>query len=178
MLSVLIKEVITKVEEAGFKIVTTVCDLGGNNVKALEFLGSTWLGPWFEFNGHRIYTIYDICHLLKCTRNNFRNKGITLKVKVKGKPYSGTAKWEHITKVVHEDRKQGWQGLWHIKDEHVDPKGAQKMKVNLAARIFSKTMASNIADQHDYSMFIISSHFHLLLLRAVPAAKLFTIHET
>lgn len=52
-------------------VVTTICDMDGVNVKALEKMGSTPSKPYIHFEGYEIVTLPDPPHLLKCCRNLF-----------------------------------------------------------------------------------------------------------
>jgi hypothetical protein len=55
-------------QNAGLHIVTTVCDMGANNVKALKLLCATRWKPFFKFPNQDFVTVCDPPHL-KCTRN-------------------------------------------------------------------------------------------------------------
>jgi hypothetical protein len=65
------KEVLNVCQNAGLKVIATVCDMDGNNVKALKLLGATKRKPLFRFHNQETATVYDPPHLLKCTRNLF-----------------------------------------------------------------------------------------------------------
>jgi hypothetical protein len=66
-----LKEVLDACQNAGLKVVATVCGLGTNNMKSLKLLVASKMKPLFRFHNQEIATIYDSPHLLKCTHNLF-----------------------------------------------------------------------------------------------------------
>jgi hypothetical protein len=62
-------EVLDVCQNTGLRVVTTVCDMGDSNVKALKLLGTTQRKLSFRFRSQDITTVYDLPHLLKCTWN-------------------------------------------------------------------------------------------------------------
>jgi len=73
--------VITAVQTTGLKIITTVCDQGTSNIKAIntlkektnrDHLQNDVENKYFGFtiNNEEIIPIFDPCHLLKTIRNN------------------------------------------------------------------------------------------------------------
>jgi hypothetical protein len=62
-----LNEVLDACQNAGLKVVATVCDIGASNVKALKLLGASKRKPFFRFHNQEIATVYDPPHLLKCT---------------------------------------------------------------------------------------------------------------
>ncbi|KAG8235685.1 hypothetical protein J437_LFUL014029 [Ladona fulva] len=67
----LLELVLRECSEAGLQIISTVCDMGSNNVKALKLMGSTVESPVINLAGQELITTYDPLHLLKSTRNLF-----------------------------------------------------------------------------------------------------------
>ena len=65
-------------QNVGLHVVTTVCDMGTNNVKTMKLLGSTTSEPFFQFQNQAIAKIYDPPHLLKCTHNLFLKYDVQL----------------------------------------------------------------------------------------------------
>ena len=49
-----LKEVLGTCQNAGLHIVATVCDMGANNVSALQMLGATRQKPFFSFRIKRL----------------------------------------------------------------------------------------------------------------------------
>ena len=64
-------EVLGACQNVGLHVVASVCDVGTNNVKAMQLLGSIRSEPFFHFQNQANATIYDPPHLLKYTRNLF-----------------------------------------------------------------------------------------------------------
>jgi hypothetical protein len=54
-----LKEVLGACQNAGLHVVATVCDMGANNVKALQLLGATRWKQFFKFRNQGIVTLYD-----------------------------------------------------------------------------------------------------------------------
>lgn len=48
-----------------------VCDQGTSNQSALKLLNISKENPFFFVNDHKIFSLYDVPHLLKSVRNNF-----------------------------------------------------------------------------------------------------------
>ena len=71
MLQQFLKEVLEACQNVGLHVVSTVCDMGTNNVKAMKLFGSPEGEPFIQFQNQAIATIYDHPHLLKCTHNLF-----------------------------------------------------------------------------------------------------------
>lgn len=147
-LAMLLREVLQACREAGLIIVTTVCDMGGNNVRALQDMGASFEKPFFTFNNQEVVTIYDPPHLLKCTRNMLYKHDVQLNVKnSNGTLRVLTASWDHIREAVKLDRKEPYQALYKITNDHLDPNAFKKMKVSLAAQVMSNKMAANLHAQ-------------------------------
>jgi len=87
-----LKEVLGACQNAGLHVVATVCDMGANNVSALQMLGATRQKPFFEFQNQEIVTVYDPPHL-KCTRNLFRKYDVQFKSELVHNQLLVTAKW-------------------------------------------------------------------------------------
>ena len=71
MLKQFLKEVFEACQNVGLHVVTTVSDMGTNNVKAMKRLCSPGGEPYILFQNQAIATIYEPSHLLKCTHNLF-----------------------------------------------------------------------------------------------------------
>ncbi|KAH9632243.1 hypothetical protein HF086_002878 [Spodoptera exigua] len=57
--------------DAGINICASVCDMDGVNKRALCLLGASVENPYIEVSNHKIVTLFDTPHLLKCFRNLF-----------------------------------------------------------------------------------------------------------
>ena len=71
MLVNLLMQVLDANHNAGLEVVATLCDKGGNNVKALKHLGVSEKIPFIRFQNQEIADIFDPPHLLKFTHNLF-----------------------------------------------------------------------------------------------------------
>ena len=96
-----LKEVLGACQDAGLRVVATVCDMGANNVRALRQLGATRRKPFFMFQNREIVTVYDPPHLLKCTRNLFLKYDVQFESELMHNKLPVTAKWEHILNVYN-----------------------------------------------------------------------------
>jgi len=106
-----LKTVITSVNKTGLNIVATVCDQGGPNRAAINFLMTETLNRYavlnkektnlgFEIEGKEIIPIYHPPHLLKGIRNNLFTKDVIFTLD--GTTY--TASWDHIVAVYEHDK--------------------------------------------------------------------------
>lgn len=148
-----LKCVIRSANKTGLKIVATVCDQGGTNRAAINYLisetyktcaeSSVQKRNWgFEIDGEEIIPIYDPPHLLKCIRNNLFTKDVIFNID--GTTY--TASWDHIRALYEYDKKNEefeLQTLVKITQNHIDIERT-KMKVSNASQIFSHQVASTM----------------------------------
>ena len=145
ILKQLLLDVLTACQDAGLTVVATVCDMGGNNVRTLRELGSTVDRPVFLHNGVEIATIFDPPHLLKCTRNLFKKHDVECEVNVSGNMSTEIAKWGYIRKLFEIDCKNArFRAVPKLTEECLNTSGASAMKVGLAARVMSYSVASGI----------------------------------
>ncbi|XP_022170432.1 uncharacterized protein LOC111033813 [Myzus persicae] len=158
-----LKCVVRIVNKTGLKIVATVCDQGGTNRAAINYLMSetcknytecnmekTNLG--FEIDGQEIILIFDPPHLLKCIRNNLFNKDVVFDMD--GNTY--TASWDHIVAMYDFDKKNEefeLRTLVKLNDNHINI-ARSKMKVLNAAQVFSHRVASTMKLVSDNGMCI------------------------
>lgn len=80
-LHVIVKEVLKACFEIGLKVLGTICDMGANNVKAVNLLKEQEYNAYFTFEDRQVAVVYDPCHLLKCYRNNLRKYDVTYDMK-------------------------------------------------------------------------------------------------
>jgi len=76
----------------------------------------------YVVKGVLIQHVYDMAHIIKGVRNNFITSDIVTS--------QGTAKWEHITAAVNQDREFN-RMLFKVTDKHLNPIHWQKMKVRM-----------------------------------------------
>jgi hypothetical protein len=99
MLVQFLNEVLCACQNMGLHVVATVCDMGTNNVKALNLLGATISKSSFQFQIQPFATICEPPHLLKCTRNLFVKYDVQLESEHMDSHLPVIAKWEHIEKL-------------------------------------------------------------------------------
>lgn len=149
-----IKEIICAVQTTGLKIKATVCDQGCTNQAAINILVKEtihlcktqnivdkYLG--FLINNEEIVPLYDPPHLLKCMRNNLLTKN--LKFNYNGK--NQTASWSHIETLYRLDKQNeiyDLRTLPKLTEAHIIPSKIRKMRVSVAAQVFSHRVASTM----------------------------------
>ncbi|KAG8228694.1 hypothetical protein J437_LFUL008683 [Ladona fulva] len=151
ILADLIREVLGAPQSTGLKIAATVCDMGSNNILALRILGSTLHNPCFCFNGQEIFTLHDPPHLLKCTRNMFQKYPVRGRVQVCGEVVTDLGRWSHIRELVDSAMAAQKRAMisnivpfCELTEAHLNPTWRQKMKVRLAAEVFSTEVVKTL----------------------------------
>lgn len=132
-------QIINSVEEAGFPVVAMTCDLGGSNRGLHNSLDISYEKPYFvnPVNGHNIYVLADVPHLLKLIRNNFVDHGFVLK----GKNINVGI----VEKLLRLTKTSDLSIAHKISMDSIQVKGAQRQKVKLAAKLFSHTISRAIS---------------------------------
>jgi len=138
-----LKDVPGACQNAGLHIVATVCDMGANNVSALQKLGATRRKPFFEFQNQEIVTVYDPPHL-KCTRNLFRKYDLQFKFELVHNQLLITAKWEPILNVYQWDKSNIVRLFYKLTDAHLALVAQDAMIVSLAAQVMSHTVGASL----------------------------------
>jgi hypothetical protein len=126
-----LKEVLDACQNAGLKVVATVCDMGANRVRVLKLVGATKRKPLFRFHNQDIATVYDPPHFLKCTGYLFLKHYVQLKSEHVYNQLPVIAKWDHIFKLYALDKPIPFRQLYKLTDTHLNPTGQSAMKVNL-----------------------------------------------
>lgn len=139
-----IDEIITSLLNIGFDIRVFISDLGSDFLSASKSRSVSVDKTYFEVNGHKIYYMFDVPHLLKCVRNNLMTCDFIFDSKI--------AKWSHIIKLYCEDKKRTIRLAPKLNDIHVKPNNFQKMRVKLAAHVLSRTVASAINTYVDLNL--------------------------
>jgi hypothetical protein len=138
-----LKEVLDACQNAGLKVVATVCDMGASNVKPLKLLGASKRKPLFRFHDQDIATVYDPPHLLKCTRNLFLKYDVQLKSEHLDIQLP-VVKWDHILKLYEINKPRPFRQLYRLTDTHLHPTTQSTMKVSLTAQVMSHTVAAGL----------------------------------
>lgn len=146
-LAVILKTLIKKLRATGFDIVATVSDQMSTNIAANSYLKretsefclknnipNTFLG--YLVDGKEVIYLYDVPHLLKGIRNNLAKNNLTFKWKEEQE----TASWKHITDLYEYEQSSDndFKLCPKLTEEHVYPSKMKKMKVKMAAQIFSQ----------------------------------------
>lgn len=151
-LVVVLKEVIRAVQSTGLKIIATVCDQAPTNVAAIHILlretteiynrrNTEKRSLGFEIDGQEIVPLYDPPHLLKGIRNNLITKDLVYYMNGEKK----IAKWSHIVQFYEIDKIRldvGERMTPKLTDTHIYPDKIRKMKVSVAAQVFSQRVGS------------------------------------
>ncbi|XP_039302950.1 uncharacterized protein LOC113005700 isoform X2 [Solenopsis invicta] len=144
-----------RVRKAGFTIIATICDQGASNVSALkQLLNDTRsnclrTGKQYDdtitLDGQKIIILYDPPHLLKGIRNNFLQRDI--EVNDNKSNMKEIATWNVIETAYELDMTTNTlnRQLRKLTDLHIKQNRIKKMKVKLAAQVFSATLSAFIA---------------------------------
>uniref|UniRef100_A0A6P7G4G8 Uncharacterized protein LOC114333707 n=1 Tax=Diabrotica virgifera virgifera TaxID=50390 RepID=A0A6P7G4G8_DIAVI len=136
----IVVEVVSKLQNIGYIPKVLVCDQASNNRALFKLLGACKDQPPIEIGNQRIFTVFDTPHLLKSLRNNFLNKKLTFFAD------SNQISWQDIEYTYNIDRTNvRARCMVKITDVHINPNNFQKMRVKLAAQIFSNSVASAIS---------------------------------
>lgn len=140
-----------------------------------------------EVEGVNFIAIFDTPHIVKGLQNNNLEKDVKL-------PDGCLGKWEHFQKANELDSKseRSVRALHRIKEGYVFKEKMKKMKVDVAAQVYSRSMASFIITANNqgtlFNLLLVTSflqtifqfffHFSLFLLapslmpnEAIGAAK-------
>ncbi|KAJ8974299.1 hypothetical protein NQ317_009539 [Molorchus minor] len=139
-------EIVRKAKAAGMTVVATVCDQGTNNRSAIDSLVTETKNKTgtphyvFDVDENRIVPLFDVPHLLKALRNILLTKDIHF-INKDGK--KRVAKWEHIQQTWYLDGYSGdLRAMPKITEFHVIQSKIKKMKVSVAAQVFSRSVAA------------------------------------
>lgn len=135
----ILSRAIGAVEGVGFRVVAMVCDLGGSNRGLLKQLNISVTKPWFVNPANPsklVYVFADVPHLLKLIRNHFIDSGFI----INGEEISK----EIIEELLLKTKTSDLNITYKITKENLTVKNAQRQKVKLAAKLFSRTIAQAI----------------------------------
>ena len=90
---------------------------------------------FYDFNGKKIFALYDVPHLVKSVRNTLMKADIE---------FNGgcVASFDIIRALYNEDNLKPTKILTKITYKHVFPNTFEKMRVSLAAQVFSLKVAT------------------------------------
>jgi hypothetical protein len=124
--------------EAGVTVKALVCDQEPTqwaHIKKTSCVSQpSFLNP---ATGESVYVVLDVPHCLKNTRN------CLLKYDIE---FDGDrrARWLHVHQFFLSECRRELKLAVKLKDAHISPNVAQKMKVSLAAQVFSHSVASGV----------------------------------
>ncbi|XP_055380700.1 uncharacterized protein LOC129611534 [Condylostylus longicornis] len=134
-------------QKAGLEVVSTVCDGGTTNIKAIRTLkensriramnlGKEFRSCGFEINGKIVNPIIDPPHLIKLIRNHFIEKNLIYK----NEDITVTAKWDHIKNFYEIDSGVSVLRMTKLTEQHVFQHCLKKMKVSHCVKVLSATV--------------------------------------
>jgi len=125
--------VITRIQKTSLNIRVLTSDQGSNFTSFSKTMNVSCERPFFFVNGHKIFYVFDVPHLLKSTRNNFFKYNLTF--------LNGTTDKKYLIDFYKLD--QGLNRLApKLSETHINPGPFQKMKVKYAVQVFSNTVAA------------------------------------
>ncbi|KAL4153780.1 hypothetical protein QTP88_001613 [Uroleucon formosanum] len=133
----LIIDVLQKLFEVGLCPKIIVCDQGTNNQSTLKSLNISEDNPFFFINNNKIFSLFDVPHLLKSIRNNLINACYIKDNKIIS--FDDIKKTYELDKQNHKSKS-----LVKITDAHIYPNSFHKMRVKLAVQLLSNSMAAAI----------------------------------
>ena len=133
----LIIDVLQKLFEVGLCPKIIVCDQGTNNQSTLKSLNISEDSPFFFINNNKIFSLFDVPHLLKSVRNNLINACYIKDNKIIS--FDDIKKTYELDKQNHKSRS-----LVKITDAHIYPNSFQKMRVKFAVQLLSNSMSAAI----------------------------------
>ncbi|XP_044756674.1 uncharacterized protein LOC123315151 isoform X1 [Coccinella septempunctata] len=127
-------------------VAVTVCDMGTSNVRCIKELGATKETPFFFFENSKVHCMFDPPHLLKCTYSLFRKHNVSLPVTIGETILNKVAKFQDVIAAYEIDNRNTivFRTLWKIKATYLKPILQYAMKVNIAAKVMSHTVAAYI----------------------------------
>ncbi|KAK4327037.1 hypothetical protein Pmani_001815 [Petrolisthes manimaculis] len=133
----LLQKIIIAVEESGYEVHATVCDMGSTNSKMLKDIGisenhNTFLNPYD--NSRVIHAFLDVPHLIKLVRNHFLDHGfynINTKKEIRSDPV------KKLSVLGNGNLKLAPK----LTDHHLQVKGPQRQRVKYAVQLLSGTVS-------------------------------------
>lgn len=124
-----IEESVKQILATGFIPAVFVMDQGSNNTSAFRQLGVTREKPFFNVENNKIYSMYDIPHLTKSIRNNFRKHGF----------YVGSnndlADWSYLVELFKQDQARDIRMCPRLTKQHLFLTAFSTMTVSLATQV-------------------------------------------
>ena len=138
----LVMEALTRLYGVNVKVVSIVCDGPSTNFALATKLGATIqandMRPFFPHpcdSSSQVFFVFDACHMLKLLRNTIAEKGILTDNN------NSEIRWQYVKDLYELQDKEGLHAANKLKRNHIEWY-QQKMKVSLAAQVFSRSVAS------------------------------------
>ncbi|KAL1277059.1 hypothetical protein QQF64_023732 [Cirrhinus molitorella] len=137
----IIRESLVRLHTIGVRVVSLTCDGPSQNLAMIRELGANLdimdMRPYFlhpEDHTQKVHVLLDPCHMLKLLRNVFST------VEVLVREDGQQIRWRYIEELHKLQEKEGLRLGNKLKMAHIQWRN-QKMKVNLAAQLFSRSVA-------------------------------------
>ena len=133
-----VDKVVTAAESVGFLVHGCVMDLEINQQKFCKTFCTAQNNNWMVHpcdNSRKFWVFFDPPHLLKCIRNNLHKYWIKFGLD------DFCARWEHLQEFWSLEKKGEIRLCPKVSDRHFNYGNFEKMKVKLAAQIFSHSVA-------------------------------------
>lgn len=158
-LHTILKKVILRLEEIGYRVVAIVCDNNALNRKAMKaFLQKPKLSPVYPHPAdpsRPLYYVVDAVHLLKCIRNNWinqKNSGTCFfypcfelsdnNVRPECKM---TASFKHLRDLHKEESGQLLKSGYGLTSKALNPSSLERQNVKLVLQVFNPHVAEALA---------------------------------
>ena len=143
----LVNQCLLKLHDINVHPVSLTCDGPSCHFSMMSELGASIQDPnnMFPYFDHpanpslKVYVLFDVCHMLKLTRNTLAQLGILRDM------HGKAIKWSYIEDLHQLQQSEGLRLGNKLKSAHIIWE-KQKMKVNLAAQ----TLSSSVADAIDF----------------------------
>lgn len=134
----MITDCISKLQDTGLIPKVIICDQDTCNRSVFSKFGITPQSPNIIHNNEPVFFffMYDTPHLLKSVRNNL----IRHDVVINGQSVS----WRYIEEFYAKDKQMSIRLAPKLTDKHIYCNNYDKMKVNLASQVFSRSVAAGI----------------------------------
>uniref|UniRef100_A0A1E1WQ08 THAP-type domain-containing protein n=1 Tax=Pectinophora gossypiella TaxID=13191 RepID=A0A1E1WQ08_PECGO len=98
--------------------------------------------PYLLIGEHKVYYIFDVPHLLTCTRNNLLSNNFD---------YEGNViSWDYIQSLYEFQKEKNLQLIHKLSDAHLQPNKMQRTEVRYAAQVFSNTVYAALETYIDF----------------------------
>lgn len=132
----IILKTIYQLQKIKFIIKAFVTDMGSNFIGLKNNFNVSPERPYFEVNNQKIIFLFDPPHLLKATRNMFFLHNFK---------YGGNfIEKNHVITFYNEDSKNNLRAAPKLTHSHIFPGPFEKMRVYLAAQLFSTSVAAGM----------------------------------